>query len=210
VTEQIEKPAEDRILFIDLETTGLYAEQDVPLEIAVTLTDKLGAHIASYQTLIWEDAPIFTGPVSRIRKVEADFVNKMHTESGLWKDLDEGAREVLTRWDAEITILAFLRTHGVEEKTLPIAGLSIGSLDRPFLQTHLPILNGFLSHRNIDISSIREIAKRVAPELQASMEKALDEKVSKIAVTHRAADDCLYAIELYQAYIANFFYTEAW
>lgn len=192
------------ILFVDLETTGLSAQEDVPLEIACILTDGLGSMISSYQTLIFEDWDEFKEPVNNIIDHDIEPVYSMHRESGLWNDLFDEHVIDETRGQAEVEIVEWLKTYGVEPKTLPIAGLSIGSLDRPFIQHHFPKLNEFLSHRNIDMSSIREICKRVNPDLQMKIESLLE---GQIEVTHRAHDDCEYAIALYMAYIANFFRT---
>ena len=209
MTDNTNGEFESRILFVDLETTGLDPREETPLEISVILTDGLGGVFGTdttYTSLIWEDEDELTEPVNRIVDHQIQPVFDMHRLSGLWTDLFAEGAVRKTRWQVEADIITLLLDQGVQPKTLPIAGLSIGSLDRPFLQYHFPKLNAFLSHRNIDISSIRQIAQRVNPELQTKIERLLEDRVD---VTHRAYDDTLYAIELYQAYIANFFYTGA-
>lgn len=198
---------EERILFIDLETTGLDPHFDVPLEVGIVLTDMFGRIINSWKWIVWEDTPEFVVPTNKIRSDPEDFVNKMHTESGLWDDLDavdedDLEEEFESRDSLSAHIVKLLKGYRVAEKTLPIAGLSIGSLDRPFLQHHFPILNNFLSHRNIDISSIREICKRINPDLQHAIENSIDDEV-----THRAHEDCIYAINLYREYLDSFLYS---
>lgn len=185
------------MLWIDLETTGLRADEQVPLELGLMVTDKWGAEIASWKTLIWEASFVDN-------KVAAnDFVLNMHTENGLWDDLNKFS--VRTRRSAAESAVAWLESVGVEKFTLPMCGSSIGSLDRPFTIEHLPELHEFFHYRNIDVSTVRELCKMHNPTL---MERIVESIKDSYAEKHRVLEDIQDSITLYRALYENFLFLE--
>jgi oligoribonuclease len=106
-----------------------------------------------------------------------DYVREMHTRSGL---LDQIASSTISLEDAGVQTLAFLQEHIAEEATVPLCGNSIGT-DRRFLTAYLPDIENFLHYRSVDVSTIKELARRWNPTAL----KGLPEKKEG----HRALDD---------------------
>lgn len=182
------------MFWIDLETTGLDARSDVPLEIGIILTDRYLEVVDYYSSVIMEnDFDLDSMP---------DIVKVMHQRSGLLEDIARGDF-FLSRERADKNIVHWLtEDHGIEKGTLPMAGSSIGSLDRPFTQQHFPRLNAFLHYRNIDISSVKELARIWSPELVDLWDEVSG---GKEAATHRVIDDARNSIEEYKFYIKQQF-----
>ena len=112
-----------------------------------------------------------------------DFVVNMHTKSGL---LEQIQASTLTLEEAGAQTLAFLREHIPEERTVPLCGNSIGT-DRRFLATYLPEIEEFLHYRSVDVSTVKELARRWHPEAFAAAPKK--------AGGHRALDDIRESLE---------------
>ncbi len=155
---------------MDLEMTGLEPDKHVIVEIATLITDDQLQIIAE-------------GPDLVIHASEAElahmgeFVTAMHTKSGL---LPEIVASTLTLSEAQSQTLAFIKEHVTEARTIPLCGNSIGT-DRRFLQEYMPELEAYLHYRNVDVSTIKELAKRWFPEVLAHAEDK--------ETTHRALDD---------------------
>lgn len=139
------------MVWIDCEMTGLDLEVDELVEIAVVITD-------------YELNPVDDG-ISIVIKPDAsalehmnDFVRAMHTESGLIEEIPSG----VSLADAEYQVLEYVLQHIPEEQKAPLAGNSIGT-DRAFLTKFMPRLDAHLHYRNVDVSSIKELAKRWFP-----------------------------------------------
>lgn len=200
-----------RLFWVDLETTGLDANADIPLECAIGLTDEWGNNLVSKTSLIYEMNTKYGVRVAQGKSHE--FVGPMHEKSGLWADLDYyyghgvprlPTQSVMPRLAQDTLMVGWLRDNGVKEGTLPMCGNSIGSLDRPFFLQHFPLTNAFLSYRNIDVSSFKETCRRVNPELFDRLRPVAE---TKDAAAHRALDDLKASIAEYQAYLDNFFFT---
>jgi oligoribonuclease len=106
-----------------------------------------------------------------------DYVTEMHAKSGL---LDAVKASTITLGDAETRTLEFLKSQIDDSGTVPLCGNSIGT-DRRFLQEYMPTLESFFHYRNVDVSTIKELARRWHPEVLES----LGDK----ATNHRALDD---------------------
>ena len=163
------------LIWMDLEMTGLDPSRHVIVEIATVVTD--------------DDLNITaTGPQLVMRASEeqlaemGEFVTAMHTKSGL---LERIQSSTTTCPEAEAATLAFLNGLKIEPGTVPLAGNSIGT-DRRFLQEHMSELEQFFHYRNVDVSTIKELAQRWNPAL-------LRQRPEK-TVTHRALDDVLESI----------------
>jgi oligoribonuclease len=196
---------DNRLFWIDLETTGLDAQGDVPIEMAWGLTDEWGNNLKWQEALVYEPTTRYGLAITRGKRHE--IVGPMHEASGLWKDLErcEAYPDVEhSRAMIDEHLVGWLEGNGVEPQTMPLCGNSVGSLDRPFMILHFPKTHDYLSHRQIDISSFKETCRRVNPELFDRLRPVAE---TKEAATHRALDDLRASIVEYQAYLDNFFFT---
>jgi len=155
---------------MDLEMTGLDPETDVIVEIATLITDDDLAIVAEGPDLVVHQP-------SEVLDRMGDFVRAMHAKSGLLKAIEASTT---TLAEASETTMAFLREHIDEARTVPLCGNSIGT-DRRFLLRWLPEIEEFLHYRSIDVSTIKELARRWHPEV---LKSAPDK-----AGGHRAMDD---------------------
>ncbi|HEY8060444.1 MAG TPA: oligoribonuclease [Acidimicrobiales bacterium] len=158
------------LVWMDLEMTGLDHDRDVIVEIATIVTDDDLAIVAEGPDLVVhadEDALARMG----------DVVRTMHTSSGL---LDQIRASSVDLTEAGTQTLAFIREHVHEPRTVPLCGNSIGT-DRRFLAKWLPEIEEYLHYRSVDVSSVKELAKRWYPD---SVAKAPGKHGS-----HRALDD---------------------
>jgi len=163
------------LVWMDLEMTGLEPLRHVIIEIATLITDDNLVVIAEGPDLVIHASP-------EQMKEMGDFVTEMHTKSGL---IDAVNASTVTTQEAEAQTLAFLKEHIAEARTIPLCGNSIGT-DRRFLQEYMPTLEEFFHYRNVDVSTLKELARRWYPEVV----DALPEK----ATAHRALDDILESI----------------
>jgi oligoribonuclease len=163
------------LVWMDLEMTGLDHTRDVIVEIATLVTD--------------DDLEIVAeGPDLVIHQTEEHLVGMdqvvvdMHTRSGL---LDAIRASTTTLEEAGAATLAFIKEHVTEPGTVPLCGNSIG-MDRRFLTTYLPEIENWLHYRSIDVSTLKELARRWYPkEYSAAPRKA---------TAHRALDDIVESV----------------
>ena len=158
------------IAWMDLEMTGLDPSVHVIVEIATLITDDDLSIVAEGPDLVIHQPP-------QAFAAMAEVVRQMHTTSGLLQEIE---RSTLSLADAGAQTLDFLRTHIPEPRTVPLAGNSIGT-DRRFLASFLPEVEGWLHYRSVDVSTVKELAKRWYPDAVA----AAPQKVGH----HRALDD---------------------
>lgn len=145
----------DPIVWIDLEMTGLEPESDVILEIACIVTDGQLATVVEGPDLVLYASD---EELQRMPPV----VVAMHGVSGLTQAVREstvGVRE------AEREVLRFVREHVPVARVAPLGGNSIGT-DRMFLRRYMPELHEHLHYRNIDVSTVKELARRWYPGLE--------------------------------------------
>ena len=132
--------------------TGLNLATDALVEVAVLVTDDNLNPIGSGVEVVIKP------PAAALAQM-GDFVRQMHTDSGLIELFDSGK----TLSEAEELILAYLHSTGAPAGKAPLAGNSLW-LDRNFIARDLPKVNEFLHYRSVDVSSIKEIAKRWYPK----------------------------------------------
>lgn len=132
--------------------TGLNLSTDALVEIAVLATDE-------NLNPIGEGVEVVIKPPAAALAQMGDFVREMHTTSGLLPLLETGKTLV----EAESLILEYLTLSGVPAGKAPLAGNSLW-LDRNFIARDLPRVNQYLHYRNVDVSSVKEIAKRWHPK----------------------------------------------
>ncbi|HTA02647.1 MAG TPA: oligoribonuclease [Streptosporangiaceae bacterium] len=150
----------DRLVWIDCEMTGLDLTHDALVEIACIVTDgELNALDEGIDVLI-------KPPAEAIDSMD-EVVREMHTTSGLLAALPDG----LSLAEAQELVLAYIRQHVPESRKVPLCGNSIAT-DRSFLARDMPELDDFLHYRMVDVSSIKELARRWYPRAYfASPEK---------------------------------------
>ena len=169
----------NNLIWIDLEMTGLDTFKDVIIEIATVVTDKDLNKIAE-------------GPVIAIHQPDSvlnamdDWNQSHHGSSGLIKRVKESK---FTAKDAELETIKFLEEF-VPKGASPMCGNSICQ-DRRFMAREMPVLEDFFHYRNLDVSTLKELASRWKPEV-------LDGYTKKGA--HLAMDDILESIEELQFY----------
>jgi oligoribonuclease len=157
------------LVWIDCEMTGLDTNKDVLVEIAVLVTD-------SELNVVGEGVDVVISATSEQISGMNEFVTKMHTESGLINEIPNG----IPVSEAEELILKYLETSGVAAGKSPLAGNSV-YVDRIFIARDMPKLSEFLHYRTVDVSSIKELARRWYP-------KAYFNAPAKIG-NHRALGD---------------------
>lgn len=166
--------AAQHLIWIDLEMTGLDPETDRIIEMATLITDK-DLHI------------IAQGPVLAISQSDVmlagmdDWNQKHHGQSGL---IERVKASTITEAEAEQQTLAFLK-QWLPAKASPMCGNTIGQ-DRRFLNRYMPQLEAYFHYRNIDVSTIKELAARWSPAVKAGFNKE---------AKHQALDDILESIE---------------
>jgi oligoribonuclease len=144
------KPA--RLVWIDLEMTGLDPTHDEIVEIAAIVTDAELAELDEGVSLVVRPADL------SILDGMDDVVVRMHTESGLLTDIPEGV-PLAQAGDA---VLAYVRQHVPDAGRAPLAGSSV-YVDRGFISRYLPELDAHLHYRLVDVSTIKELARRWYP-----------------------------------------------
>jgi len=175
----------ERLVWIDCEMTGLDFVNDALVEIAAVVTD--------YDlTVLGDGIDLVIKPPAEALATMDDFVRTMHESSGLLTELDSG----ITLEEAQEQVLAYVREHCAEGSRPPLAGNTVGT-DRAFISRDMPDLDAFLHYRIVDVSSIKELARRWYP-------RAYFAAPAKRG-NHRALADILESIEELRYYRAAIF-----
>src|ERR1039458_3404595 len=141
----------DRLVWIDCEMTGLDIERDALVEIACMVT-------AGELALLDDGVDLVIKPPAEAVDQMVDVVRDMHTASGLLEELAAG----VTLAEAQEQVLRSVRGHIAEPRRVPLCGNSIAT-DRTFIARDMPELDAFLHYRMVDVSSIKELARRWYP-----------------------------------------------
>ncbi|MEU3354670.1 oligoribonuclease [Streptomyces sp. NPDC037389] len=149
----------DRMVWIDCEMTGLSLSSDALIEVAALVTD-------SELNILGDGVDIVVRPPAEALATMPEVVREMHTASGLLAELDGGT----TLEDAERQVLEYIREHVPEPGKAPLCGNSVGT-DRGFLLRDMPALEGHLHYRIVDVSSVKELARRWFPRAYFSSPK---------------------------------------
>jgi oligoribonuclease len=141
----------DRLVWIDCEMTGLDLARDALVEIACVVTD-------GQLNVVDSGIDVIIKPPAEALDHMPEVVREMHTSSGLLTELPSG----VTLAEAQDTVLEYIRQHVAEPRKVPLCGNSIAT-DRSFLARDMPELDDFLHYRMVDVSSIKELARRWYP-----------------------------------------------
>ena len=166
------------LIWIDLEMTGLDPDRDVIIEMATIVTD------SDLNTLA-------EGPVIAIHQPEEilagmdEWNTRQHGQSGLTQRVREST---VSMAEAEAQTLAFLE-QWVPKRSSPICGNSICQ-DRRFLANYMPKLEAFFHYRNLDVSTLKELARRWKPGLSEGFKKA--QKHTALADIHESIEELAY------------------
>jgi oligoribonuclease len=174
------------LAWMDLEMTGLEPDRHVIVEIATLITDDELELVAEGPDLVIHQPPEALVHMD-------DYVRDMHTRSGLIAQIEAST---ITPEQAAADTLAFLRAHIPEPRSVPLCGNSIGT-DRRFLARWFPEIEDFLHYRSVDVSTLKELAKRWYP-------KALVDAPKK-ARGHRALDDIRESLDELRYYRQSLF-----
>ena len=173
----------NNLIWIDLEMTGLEPATDVIIEIATIVTDSDLNVLAEGPTLAIHQS-------DEIMDNMDEWCTNQHGKSGLTQRVKESS---VTEAEAEQATIEFLKQY-VEAGVSPMCGNSIGQ-DRRFLDKYMPELEAFFHYRNLDVSSLKELAKRWRPEVAAGVVKK---------GSHLALDDIRDSIEELKHYREHF------
>lgn len=190
-----------RMVWVDIETTGLSHLTDVVLEVGIRITDENLKTIDEFDMTVW-DSPYYDRKFEEIGmragagEKGPKIVLDMHRESGLW---DSARSEGLTPTDAEKGMVDFLEGHGVEKERPPMCGSSV-HFDRMMITEQMPGLAACFGYRNIDVSTVKELCKVLNPELYGKLDKYGPKKSER----HRALDDLTDTINELAWYAENF------
>jgi oligoribonuclease len=174
------------LAWMDLEMTGLDPDRHVIVEVATLLTDDDLNIIAEGPNLI------IATPEAALAEMDEVVVN-MHTRSGL---LDAIKASTVTHQEAHDLTLAFIREHAPEARSMPLCGNSIGT-DRRFLARYMPEIDEYLHYRSVDVSTVKELARRWYPDALKNAPKK--------SGGHRALDDIKESVAELQYYRTSVF-----
>lgn len=169
---------EQNLVWIDLEMTGLSPERDRIIEVAVVVTDA--------QLVVRVEGPVFAIHQSDAALDAMDAWNKStHGKSGL---IERVRASTVDEASAETTLIEWLRRHVPAGKS-PMCGNTICQ-DRRFLANYMPRLESFFHYRNLDVSTLKELARRWKPQLLDGVKKA--QAHTALADVHESIDELVY------------------
>ncbi|MDV0437304.1 oligoribonuclease [Xanthomonas sacchari] len=170
--------ANDRLIWIDLEMTGLDTDRDSIIEIATVVTDA--------QLNVLAEGPEFAiaHPLQTLEAMD-EWNRNQHRHSGLWQRVLDSQ---VTLAHAEAETMAFL-TQWCKPGTSPMCGNSICQ-DRRFLHRQMPRLERFFHYRNLDVSTLKELARRWAPTVSAGLTKTSSH--TALSDVHDSIDELRY------------------
>ena len=141
----------DRLVWIDCEMTGLDLARDALIEIACLVTD-------GELNILDDGVDVIIKPPPEAVDQMSDVVREMHTKSGLLAGLGQG----VTLDEAQDIVLSYIQQHVSEPRRVPLCGNSIAT-DRSFIARDMSQLDAYLHYRMVDVSSIKELARRWYP-----------------------------------------------
>lgn len=178
MSETLLAASEQNLVWIDLEMTGLYPDRDRIIEIAVVVTDP--------QLTLRIEGPVFAVHQTDETLDGMDAWNKgTHGRSGL---IERVKASLVNEQQAETLVIDFLKKYVPAGKS-PMCGNSICQ-DRRFLANYMPALESFFHYRNLDVSTLKELARRWKPDIMAGFKKA--QAHTALADIHESIDELVY------------------
>jgi oligoribonuclease len=171
---------------MDLEMTGLEPSRHVIVEIATLITD-------DDLTIVAEGPDLVVHQPAEAMALMDEVVREMHTKSGLLPAIEAST---ISLEEAGATTLAFIKEHVPEPRTVPLCGNSIGT-DRRFLAAYLPEIEEHLHYRSVDVSTVKELARRWYPAAVSAAPRKDG--------AHRALDDIRESIDELRYYRTTVF-----
>ena len=175
---------ENKLIWLDLEMTGLEPQSERIIEIFTAITNEDLTEVIEGPNIV------ISQPKEYLDNMD-DWNQDHHSRSGL---LDEVKKSEISQEDAEMRTLNFIKEHVGKNKS-PLCGNTIHH-DRKFLTLYMPQLEEYFHYRNIDVSSFKEVAKRWRPEVNMAQPKQ---------VAHRARADVFESINELRFYRDEFF-----
>lgn len=170
--------SDQNLVWIDLEMTGLYPDRDRIIEIAVVVTDPM--------LTVRVEGPVFAVYQAEATLDAMDAWNKgTHGRSGL---IDRVKASQIGEAQAESQVIEFLQRYIGSGKS-PMCGNSICQ-DRRFLANYMPQLESYFHYRNLDVSSLKELARRWKPDILAGFKK--QQAHTALADIHESIDELVY------------------
>jgi oligoribonuclease len=166
----------DVLVWLDMEMTGLDPDRERIIEIAMIITDGKLAELASGPELVIHQSDELLAAMD-------DWNKKHHGASGL---IERVRIATVTESDAEAQMIAFINAHVPAKERPVLAGNSIHQ-DRRFIRRYMPLLEKRLHYRMVDVSTVKELARRWYPEIIAKQPPKKE--------THRALDDIRESID---------------
>jgi len=176
----------DRLVWVDCEMTGLDLGSDLLIEVAALVTD-------SELNVLGDGIDVVISATAEQMTRMPDVVREMHASSGL---TEEVLASTVTLQEAEQKVLDYVRSQVAEPGKAPLCGNSIGT-DRGFLARDMAALDGYLHYRIVDVSSVKELARRWYPRAYYNSPKK--------GGGHRALADILESVEELRYYRATVF-----
>jgi oligoribonuclease len=167
-----------RLIWIDMEMSGLNPETDRVLEVAIVITDGDLNTVAEAPVLVVHQS-------EQVLSAMDDWNKSTHSKSGL---VERVRASKLSEGEAQEQMLAFL-THYVPPRISPMCGNSVHQ-DRRFLAKYLPELEGYFLYRNLDVSTLKELARRWKPQIMAGLTK--HGKHEALADIHESIEELRY------------------
>lgn len=161
--------SDDKLVWVDVETTNLDPVDGLLLEVGFYVTN-LDLEIEDdFSTVVGHPGKM----VEQAFREAPDLVQKMHRDNNLWNELEEAP--LVDEVDAQLA--GWITEAGIVG--CPLAGASLGQVDRPFLKYFLPAAYSLFHYRSIDVSSIKELCRKYNPELFKHVpEKETDHRVN--------------------------------
>ncbi|MFN4064331.1 oligoribonuclease [Azoarcus communis] len=151
---------QNHLIWLDMEMTGLEPDRDRIIEIALLVTDSALQTVASAPVIVVHQP-------DEVLDAMDDWNKNTHGKSGL---IDRVRASTVSEAEAEAQMLAFMQ-EWVPERTSPMCGNSIGQ-DRRFLARYMPRFEAWFHYRNLDVSTLKELARRWNPEVYKGVKKS--------------------------------------
>lgn len=198
MTKTDDKSTGSLLVWIDVETTGLGGPTvEELLEVGVMITNQWGDFIDATSWLtVFKKSPIYAEGMDPV-------VVQMHSDNGLLDEYNQAVadKKFSSALEVEREMIQFLGEYvNPEDEKPPMCGGNVANFDRPYIQVYFPEFNSKLHYRNIDVSTIKELCRRLNPKVLAARPRP--------ELQHRVLKDLEGSVAEYQHYLDNFLFVE--